>query len=190
MAASVGIEPTDEQLLAALGRRELGALDALYERHHRLALALAYRMLSDRPAAEDVVQEVFLAVWRQAMGYRPERGLVKTWLLAMVHHRAIDRLRRKGVSGMAELDERMVDSRVAPVWQQAFEQIRGEQIAAALDALPPEQRETIELAYFGGKSQSEIAEMLGVPLGTVKGRTRLALDKLRGLLVGLREEPA
>jgi RNA polymerase sigma-70 factor (ECF subfamily) len=79
---------------------------------------------------------------------------------------------------------------MAPVWQQAFEQIRGEQIAAALAALPPEQRETIELAYFGGKSQSEIAELQGIPLGTVKGRTRLALEKLRGLLVGLREEPA
>jgi RNA polymerase sigma-70 factor (ECF subfamily) len=167
MSATVGIEPTDEQLLAALGRRELGALDALYERHHRLALALAFRMLSDRQAAEDVVQEAFLAVWRQAERFRAERGSVKTWLLAMVHHRAIDRLRRRRGGEMAELDERIEDRRVAPVWQQAYDQIRGAQIAAALASLPPDQRETIELAYFGGKSQSEIAELLGVPLGTV-----------------------
>jgi RNA polymerase sigma-70 factor (ECF subfamily) len=188
MAATVDAEPTDEQLLAALGRQELSALDVLYERHHRLALALACRMLGDQQGGEDVVQEVFLAVWRQAAKYQSERGSVKTWLLAMVHHRAVDRLRRKGVSGMAELDEQLADSRVAPVWQQAFDQIRGEQIATALAELPAEQRETIELAYFGGKSQTEIAAQQGVPLGTVKGRTRLALEKLRGLLVGLREE--
>jgi RNA polymerase sigma-70 factor (ECF subfamily) len=190
MTASVQQGPTDEELLAALGRRELGALDALYERHHRLALALAGRMLGSRESAEDVVQEVFLAVWRQAERYRSERGSVKTWLLAMVHHRAIDRLRRRSSGESSELSEQLEDARVAPVWQQAFEQMRGEQIAVALAALPSEQRETIELAYFGGKSQSEIAALQGVPLGTVKGRTRLALEKLRGLLIGLREEPA
>ena len=189
MSAVVDSAPTDEELLALLGRRELGALDTLYERHHRLALALAWRMVGNREAAEDVVQEVFLAVWRQAERYRPDRGSVKTWLLAMVHHRSIDRLRRRSNSE-SELSEYVEDARVAPVWQQAFDQIRGEQISSALASLPPEQRETIELAYFGGKSQSEIAELQGVPLGTVKGRTRLALEKLRGLLVGLREEPA
>jgi RNA polymerase sigma-70 factor (ECF subfamily) len=169
----------------------LDALEVLYDRHHRLALGLARRMLADEQAAEDVVQEVFLAVWRQAERYRPERGAVKTWLLAMVHHRAIDRLRQRPAARAAvELSEQLEDQGMAPVWQQAFEQIRGEQISSALEVLPPEQRETIELAYFGGKSQSEIAALQGVPLGTVKGRTRLALEKLRGLLVGLREEPA
>ena len=188
---TAALSPTDEQLLAAMGRRESGALEVLYDRHHRLALGLARRMLGEVEAAEDVVQEVFLAVWRQAERYRPERGAVKTWLLAMVHHRAIDRLRRRTTSGLiAELSEEMEDRQTAPVWQQALEQIRGEQIAAALAALPVEQRDTIELAYFGGKSQSEIAALLGVPLGTVKGRTRLALEKLRGLLLGLREELA
>ena len=183
--------PRDEELLAALGRGEAGALEALYDRHHRLALALARRMLADEQAAEDVVQDVFLAVWRRAADYRPERGAVKTWLLAMVHHRAIDRLRqRQSARAGGEVDDTLEDRRVAPVWQQAFEQLRGEQISAALAALPDEQRETIELAYFGGKSQSEIAELLGVPFGTVKGRCRLALEKLRGLLVGLREESA
>lgn len=188
MTASVEREPSDEELLVALGRDELGALDALYERHHRLALALATRMLGHRESAEDVVQEVFLAVWRQAGRYRSERGSVKTWLLAMVHHRSIDRLRRRSSGESAELGEQLEDVRAVPVWQQAFEQIRGEQIAAALAALPPEQRATIELAYFGGKSQSEIAALQGVPLGTIKGRTRLALDKLRGLLGDLRQE--
>ena len=109
----------------------------LYDRHHRLALGLARRMLADAQAAEDVVQEVFLAVWRQAERYRPERGAVNTWLLAMVHHRAADRLRRRQASGGAgELDETLVDRRVAPVWQQTFEQIRAEQISAALESLP------------------------------------------------------
>lgn len=190
MTPSVAQEPSDGELLIALARGEIGALDALYDRHHRLALALATRMLGSREAAEEVVQEVFLAVWRQAGRYRAERGSVKTWLLAMVHHRSIDRLRRRSSGESAELGEQVEDTRVAPVWQQAFEEIRGEQIASALAALPAEQRETIELAYFGGKSQSEIAALQGVPLGTVKGRTRLALEKLRGLLVGLREEPA
>jgi RNA polymerase sigma-70 factor (ECF subfamily) len=175
--------------MAALGRQELGALDQLYERYHRLALGLAVRMLGDQQAGEDVVQEVFLAVWRRAERYQSERGSVKTWLLAMVHHRAIDRLRRRAAANLAPPpEEDLEDRRIAPIWQQAFEQIRGEQIATALDQLPAEQRQAIELAYFGGKSQSEIAEQLGVPLGTVKGRTRLGLEKLRGLLIGLREE--
>ncbi len=189
MAVTLGTEPTDEQLVAALAHQELGALEVLYERHHRLALALACRILGDQQAGEDVVQEVFLAVWRQADRYRPERGSVKTWLLAIMHHRAIDRLPRKEGRGMAELHERIEDQRAAPVWQQVFEHIRGEQIVTALATLPADQRETIELAYFGGKSQREIASEHGVPLGTVKGRTRLALEKLRGLLVGFREEP-
>lgn len=181
--------PTDEQLLAALGRQELDALDQLYERYHRLALGLAVRMLSDQQAGEDVVQEVFLALWRRAERYQSDRGTVKTWLLAMVHHRAVDRLRRRASANfVSELQEDLEDRRIPPTWLQAFEQIRGEQIAAALDQLPAEQRQAIELAYFGGQSQSEIATSLGVPLGTVKGRTRLALEKLRGLLVSLREE--
>ena len=183
--------PTDEELLAAVARREVAALDALYDRYHRQALGLAARMLGDQQAAEDVIQEVFLAAWRRAAAYRPERGSVKTWLLAMTHHRAIDRARQRVVaSAVADVGDALEDQRVRPVWQQALEEIRGEQIGAALAALPDEQRQAIELAYFAGKSQSEIAVLLGLPLGTVKGRTRLALDKLRGLLIGLREEPA
>jgi RNA polymerase sigma-70 factor (ECF subfamily) len=182
---------TDEQLLAAIGDRESEALSVLYDRHHRLALAVAQRMLADRQAAEDVVQEVFLAVWRQASGFRAERGAVRTWLLAMVHHRAVDLLRRRS-SGLprVELNEELADQRLPPVWQQAIQELQGQAIAEALEALPAEQRQAIELAYFGGKSQSEIASLLGVPLGTVKGRTRLALERLRGLLGRLREEPA
>jgi RNA polymerase sigma-70 factor (ECF subfamily) len=181
---------SDEELLGALARQDLGALDALYDRHHRLALALARRILADEQGAEDVVQEVFLAVWRQAGRFRADRGSVKTWLLAMVHHRAIDRLRqRRPLGELAQLGEDMEDRREAPVWQQVHEHLQGEQIGAALAELPAEQRSAIELAYFGGKSQSEIAELQGVPLGTVKGRTRLGLEKLRSLLIGLREEP-
>jgi len=182
-------EPSDEELLQALERRELSALEILYDRHHRMALGLARRILGEQQAAEDVVQEVFLSAWRQAERYRSERGSVKTWLLAMVHHRSVDRLRRSPSGVLVELEAEIEDRRVAPVWEQASDRIDAEQVNAALDYLPREQRETIELAYFGGKSQSEIAELLGVPLGTVKGRTRLGLEKLRGLLAGLREEP-
>lgn len=181
--------PTDEELFAALERQELVALEVLYDRHHRLALGLARRMLDDYQAAEDVVQEVFLAVWQHSALYRRERGSVKNWILAMTHHRAVDRLRRRPAAPeVKELGAEMEDRRAASVWEQAFAQIRGEQVSAALNTLPPEQRETIELAYFRGKSQSEIATLHGVPLGTVKGRTRLALEKLRVQLLGLRED--
>lgn len=182
-------DPADEELMAMLGRREIAAFEILYDRHHRLALGLALRMLRDQQAAEDVVQEVFLAVWRQAERYRPERGAVKTWFLAMVHHRSIDRLRRRSSTvAVGEVDETLEDHGLAPVWQQAIAAQQRELVWLALEKLPAEQREAIELAYFGGRSQSEIATLQGVPLGTVKGRSRLALEKLRGLLISQREE--
>lgn len=173
-------ESTDEALLRGLGGWDTGALEALYDRHHQLALGLARRLMRNRELAEDVVQEAFLAVWRQAGTYRPERGSVRNWLLSIVHHRAVDRLRRDVTP--AALEESLPDTEHAEVWEQAAKHILCEHVRAALLELPAEQRRTLELAYFGGLSCQQIADRLGVPLGTVKGRMRLALQKLRVLL--------
>lgn len=163
----------------------VGALEALYDRHHRLALGLAFRVLGDRESAEEVVQETFLSVWRQAGTYRTERGRAREWLLSIARHRAIDRARRALAPGqVAELDEAMVDQRIPEVWEQVDQQERRDRVVSALAELPAEQRAAIELAYFGGLTHQEIAARIGVPLGTVKGRMRLAMEKLR---IGLSE---
>ena len=174
----------DEQLIVALARQDLSALEALYERYGRVAFSLAYRIVGDRGAAEDVVQDAFLSVWRQAASYRRDRGSPKTWLMAIVHHRAIDRIRSHAAAGpTASLDEVPEDYGDAPgVWQQVWAQMRGESVRRALDALPAEQKKSIELAYFSGYSQSEIAALMGVPLGTVKGRMRIGMQKLKAML--------
>lgn len=180
---------SDKELMVLLQRHELDALDVLYERHHRLALALAHRVLGDRDSAEEVVQEAYLAAWRQAMTYREDRGNARTWLLSIVRHRAIDRARRtRNVSSLSELDDSLVDQRAPEVWQVASLNLQREQIVRALATLPREQREAVELAYYGGLTHQEIAERTGVPLGTVKGRTRLAMEKLRTALADLAPE--
>jgi RNA polymerase sigma-70 factor (ECF subfamily) len=178
-------EPRDEELVARLRERDTGAFAILYDRHGRMAFGLAYRMLGDPSAAEDVVQEAFLSLWRQASTFRPERSAVRTWLLSIVHHRAVDRLRRRGsgeVSGavLDSLPERADES--VDVEQEVGASLEASQIRQALDALPADQRRAIELAYFGGHSHSEIARMLDVPVGTVKGRLRLGLQKMRAFL--------
>ena len=172
-----------------LQRRELGALEELYDRHHRLALALAYRVVGDRESAEDVVQETFLAAWRQASTYHVERGRARAWLLSIARHRAIDRIRRsRGAGEMAELDESTVDERAPDAFLVTDQNLRRERMRSALDTLPAEQREVVEMAFYGGLTHTEIAGQTGVPLGTVKGRLRLAMDKLRSTLADLRQE--
>ncbi len=177
-------EPPDDELIAALARRDLGALEVLYDRYGKLAFSLAYRILGDRGSAEDAVQDGFLSIWRQAQSYRRERGSAKTWLMAVVRNRSIDKLRSHAASGAAvPLEELPDDVDAAPgVWQQVWAGMRGETVRDALDRLPVEQKKSIELAYFSGYSQSEIAELMGVPLGTVKGRMRIGLQKLKALL--------
>ena len=173
-------EPTDEELMALLERRDVRALEMIYDRHHRLALAVAYRVVGDMQSAEDIVQETFLAAWRQAATYRPERGRVRAWLLSIVRNRAIDRLRRGRSAGQTtELDPTLVDERAPDALQLAEQNVQRERIRQALAGLSSEQRETVELAYYGGLTHSEIAERVGLPLGTVKGRMRLAMEKLR-----------
>lgn len=175
---------TDDQLMGALAQSELRALDALYDRYARPAFSLAYRIVGERGAAEDVVQDAFLSAWRQAKSFKRERGSPRTWLMSIVHHRAIDRLRASASSaGTIPLDDLPDAPADAPgVWQQVWTTLRGDVVRRALDMLPPEQKKSIELAYFSGYTQTEIADLMGVPLGTVKGRMRMGLQKLRAAL--------
>ena len=174
---------TDTFLMQAIQRKVLGALEELYDRHHGKALAVAFRVLEDRSLAEDVVQEAFLAVWRQAEAFRPERGNVRSWFFSIVRHRAID-LTRGGAFKRERLSiDEVTAERAAPdPWDQVSANIDQEQIKHAVEALSKEQMEVINLAYFGGHTQQEISEMIVAPLGTVKSRVRLAMLRLRNLL--------
>jgi RNA polymerase sigma-70 factor, ECF subfamily len=179
-------EQPDDALLSAMAARELSALAALYDRYARLAYTLAYRILGESEAAEDVVQDAFLLAWRGAAGYRRERGTARGWLLSIVHHRAVDVLRRKTSFRPAPLEaaeERPADADTAA---EAERNVERAGVRRALEGLPPAQRRTIELAYFGGYTQVELATIMGVPLGTVKGRMRIGLQKLRRALEGVR----
>jgi RNA polymerase sigma factor (sigma-70 family) len=141
--------PVDEVLMVRVREQDADALAALYDRHHRAAFALALRILNDVGQAEDVVQESFLAVWRHAAGYDPTRGRLRTWLLTIVHHRAINQLRRRPTPGqMAVLDEGLRDSWQPEVWRVAFDNIRQQDIRGALAELPAEQRTAVELAFW------------------------------------------
>jgi len=184
-----GGEPADPVLVHQVGRGSPEAFEALYDRYSRLAFTIAMRVLSDEPAAEDTVQEAFLAIWRRALTYQPDRGSMRTWICSIVRHRAIDRLRGEG--GRIRFELPLEDSHDEPslsdTWSEVAAELSRERIRDALQALPVEQRQTIELAYWSGLSQREIGEAMHVPLGTVKGRARLALNKLRESLEG-REE--
>jgi RNA polymerase sigma-70 factor (ECF subfamily) len=175
-------EPPDDALIAALARRDLTALATLYDRYGRIAYALAYRILGEAEAAEDVVHDGFISAWRGAGSYRAERGNVRGWLLSIIHHRAVDVLRRKTTFRPAPLEiaeQRPADDDTA---EEAAKNVEHATVRAALEALPVAQRRTIELAYFGGYTHVELAQLMGVPLGTVKGRMRIGLQKLRRAL--------
>jgi RNA polymerase sigma-70 factor (ECF subfamily) len=179
-------ERDDEDVLASVQGRDDGAFAELYDRYGRLAFGLAYRILGERGVAEDVVQEAFLAVWRRAGSYRVERGSVRGWLMSIVHNAAIDRRRGRFKREQADvaLDDLafMLETDAEDTFAAVAEGIVAEQVRRALAGLPDEQRQAIELAYFGGLTQQEIATRTGTPLGTVKSRLRLGLHKLRGLL--------
>jgi RNA polymerase sigma factor (sigma-70 family) len=175
--------PSDEELLAGLAAGRLEALDVLYERYKSMAYGIARRITADDALAEDVVQDAFLGAWRSAERYVAGRGSVRTWLLSIVHHRAIDAVRRRRPA--SELPEE-ADGGLTPapltlpdVWGEVSGRLDQAHVHAALATLPGAQREALELAYFGGLSQTEIAERTGVPLGTVKSRVRLALVAMR-----------
>ena len=178
--------PADDVLMSALAERDLSALATLYDRYGRLAYALAYRILGEGGSAEDVVQDAFISAWRGAASYRRERGNPRGWLLSIVHHRAVDVLRRKTAFRVAPLEvaeRRPADEDTPSMAERSLEQ---QTIRLALQALPEAQRRTIELAYFGGYTHVELAELMGVPLGTVKGRMRIGLQKMRRALEGSR----
>jgi RNA polymerase sigma-70 factor (ECF subfamily) len=174
--------PTDDALIGALAGRDLTALAVLYDRYGRVAYALAYRILGEAEAAEDVVHDGFLSAWRGAASYRAERGNVRGWLLSIVHHRAVDVLRRKTTFRPAPLEVAEQRPSEEDTAEEATRNVEHATVRAALEALPQAQRRTIELAYFGGYTHVELAEIMGVPLGTVKGRMRIGLQKLRRAL--------
>jgi RNA polymerase sigma-70 factor (ECF subfamily) len=175
----------DEDLMQLVQRAEAAAFEVVYDRHAGSAFSLAYRMCGKRSLAEDVVQEAFLSIWRSGARYDRGRGSVRTWILGITHHRAIDVLRRGVVQDRHRASDEGLEERFEAPERTDLEVARREEAAevrSALEDLPEEQRRAIELAYFGGFSQSEIAEMLGMPIGTVKGRMRLGLEKMRGRL--------
>lgn len=176
---------SDDELMQAIARQDSAALVALYDRYGRLAFGLAYRIVNDGPLGEEIVQDAFMQVWRRAATYQANQGgSARAWLLTIVHHRAIDLVRRAGASRPPDVPLDDAGELVAgtDVWREVSAHLTQDEVRAAVGALPPEQREAIELAYFQGLSQSEIAERLQMPLGTVKGRMRLGLEKIRGEL--------
>jgi len=158
---------------------DLANLEALYDAHHRQAIGLAYRMLGDLGDAEEVVQEVFLSAWRSGHTYDPTRGTTHTWILSMVRNRCIDVLRARRRRPVQPLAEGVDVPDAADVPTEAATNVDAARARQALETLPPEQKEAIELAFFGGLSHTEIATQLAAPIGTVKGRIRLGLDRLR-----------
>jgi len=158
------------------------AFELMYDRHGAPAFSLAYRLAGDRVAAEDIVQEAFLSIWRSKHRYDPTRGSVRTWVLGIVHHRGIDALRRNLVHERRRASAEGIEERHEAAERTDVEVARREEartVRSALLGLPDDQSKVIELAYFGGFSHSQIADMLQMPIGTVKGRMRLGLEKLR-----------
>ena len=174
---------SDEALVALVARGDADALAELYDRIGRIAYGLARRVLRDDRLAEDAVQDGFLAVWRTAAAFRPERAKASTWVLTLVHRRAVDLVRREERRRTEPLaDEPAGAEPSEPMEEAAWLRFERERVQAALKQLPDNQREALELAYFGGFSQSELAERLGVPLGTIKSRMFAGLARLRELL--------
>jgi RNA polymerase sigma-70 factor, ECF subfamily len=172
----------DEEVMLLVQGGSPRAFELLYDRHGGAAFSLAYRMVGNRVMAEDISQEAFLSIWRSRLRYDLRRGSVRTWVLGIVHNRAIDALRRSVVHDRRRETAEGIEERQEAPERTEVEAARREEarnVRSALEALPEEQRRTIELAYFGGFSHSQIAELLDMPIGTVKGRMRLGLDKLR-----------
>ncbi len=177
----------DEDLMALVASSDADAFEVVLERHADAAFSLAYRICGTRSLAEDIAQEAFLAVWRSGGRYDRARGSVRTWTLGIVHNRAVDALRRSGARERRRASDEGIEEQLeAPerTDAQAVESAVAHDVREALVALPEEQRRVIELAYFGGFTHVEIASMLDAPIGTVKGRMRLGLRKLRGELSG------
>ena len=177
----------DEDVMALVCDGDPRAFEVLYDRHSGAAFSLAYRIVGNRGVAEDISQEAFLSIWRSRLRYRADRGSVRTWVLGIVHHRTIDALRRNQVHDRRRASAEGLEERQEAPERTDVEAARREEarsVRAALETLPDQQTKVIELAYFGGFTHTQIAEMLNMPIGTVKGRMRLGLEKLRRELSG------
>ena len=178
----------DEELMPLIGEKDPEAFGVFYDRHGGVAYSLAYRIVGEPGAAEDVTQEAFISIWRSGARFDRTRGSVRSWMLSIVRNRAIDVLRSS--AGKAPKltfdDDSVLEQRPAEelTEEEAMRHETASEIRGAINTLPGEQSKVIELAYFGGFSQSEIARMLGIPLGTVKGRMRLGMEKMRSELAG------
>ncbi len=182
----------DEELMQLVYRSSTVAFEVIYDRHANAAFSLAYRICAQRALAEDVVQEAFLSLWRSRARYDPARGSVRSWLLLVVHDRAVDALRRtRAGAGDLARHPTLADRRPAPELTECLVVGREEarRVRQALDDLPNEQRQVIELAYFAGLTQVEIAQRIGLPAGTVKSRMRLGMQKLRAALEPCNHRP-
>jgi RNA polymerase sigma-70 factor (ECF subfamily) len=172
----------DEELMQLVYRGQAEAFEVIYDRHADAAFSLAYRMCGQRALAEDVVQEGFLSLWRSGAHYDRARGSVRSWVLGIVHNRAIDALRRRTVHDRGRVSGEGIEERVASPERIDVEVARRDEareVRDALEQLPDEQSRVIELAFFGGLTHVQIASMLDTPVGTVKGRMRLGLAKMR-----------
>jgi RNA polymerase sigma factor (sigma-70 family) len=179
---------SDEALLNAIAGGAVWAMESLYQRYSRSLYSLVYRMVANQQVAEDLLQDAFLAVWRHATSYSPQKSTVRNWLFSITHHRTIDYLRRVRCQSTIQevlLEEiELHESITSPdTWDEAWRSVKSSQVQAALMKIPIEQRLVIELAYFQGWTHTEIAEGMQIPLGTVKGRMRLGLTHLKRVLI-------
>ena len=172
----------DEDLISLVEAADAEAFATLYDRHSRAAFSLAYRMMGERQASEDLTQDAFLKVWRSAKSYRAERGSVRTWILSIVHNRGIDQIRSQASRRRTQdkIEASAPHTQPSEAFAETWRNSQRDQVREALNTLPPEQLKILELAYFSGYTHVEIAERLDLPLGTVKGRMRLGLQKVRG----------
>jgi RNA polymerase sigma-70 factor, ECF subfamily len=193
MAALLALEidrvtvASDLDLVTGLKARDTTALEQLYDRYGGLAFSVAMRVLGDSGRAEDVVQDAFLRLWNSSKQFDPDRGSLRTWLMTAVRNRAIDVLRGRGRHERQERElpvDAVASGTGSDPWKEVAQNLEREAVQTALRALPPEQRQVVELAYFGGHTFPEIAAMIRVPLSTVKGRMRLALEKMHSFLQG------
>jgi RNA polymerase sigma-70 factor (ECF subfamily) len=171
----------DEDLLSFVGQGDSEAFTILYDRYGRAAFSLAYRVMGERQAAEDLVQDAFLKLWRSATSYRPERSSVRTWLLSIVRNRGIDQLRSHASRRRTQdrIEAFAPRSQPSEAFAETWRNSQRDRVRDALNTLPPEQLKVLELAYFSGYTHVQVSELLDVPLGTIKGRMRLGLKKMR-----------